>query len=142
MQLLLTTILHGVSCDTCVGHTNEEVCHEGLEAFGGMPLGGHLLPIPFVVFGRGLPVLVNESIDHVEEDYVRVLHLNWLVHFVNCLGEIREEDIGQGQINGNDGSSVFLSWALVAFRLSRLLSDVQVVKSVIASTLGGNRKNL
>jgi hypothetical protein len=61
-----------------------------------MPLGGHLLPICFAVLGHGFPVLVDEPIEHVEEDCVWVLHSNWLIRFTNCLGEIRKEDISQG----------------------------------------------
>ena len=90
-----------------MGRADEEARCKGLETYGGMPLGSHSLPICFTVFGHGLPVLVNEPIKHVDKDRVWVLHSNWLIRFMNCLGEICNEDIGQGRIHGNDISSGF-----------------------------------
>ena len=63
-------IPHGVLRCARVGCANEEARHKGLKVFGGMPLGGHSLPIHFAIFGRGLPVLVDEPIEHVEEHHV------------------------------------------------------------------------
>jgi hypothetical protein len=45
-------IVHRVACRARVGCANEEVCREGLESVGGMPVGRHSLPILFAIFGR------------------------------------------------------------------------------------------
>ena len=74
------------------------------------------MPIHFAVFGRGLPVLVHEPIKHLEADCVWILHLNWLARFANRLGDIREEDIGQGRIHGNNVSSGFLVAGMGSFQ--------------------------
>jgi len=43
----------------------QEACRKGLESVGGMPVGGHSLPIFFTIFGRCFAVLRNEPIKHV-----------------------------------------------------------------------------
>ena len=123
-----------------MGCADEEARCKWLKAFGRMPLGSHLLPICFAIFGHGFPLLVGEPIKHVEENRVRVLHPDWFVRFANCLGNFCKENLGKGQIHRNNISSCFLSWAWVAFRLLCSLLEVQVEKSGIASTLSGNKK--
>ena len=58
-------IVHRVACRACVGCSDEEVRREGLESVGGMPVGGHLLPILFTIFSRCFVVLRDEPIEHV-----------------------------------------------------------------------------
>ncbi len=58
-------VLHWVVRRACVQFTNEEACCEGLEPFGGMPVGGYLLSILFAVFGHCLAILCDEPVKHV-----------------------------------------------------------------------------
>ena len=107
------TTLYRVSCRACVGCADEEACCKGLEAFGGMPLGGYLLPICFAIFNHGFlvktwfPLFVNEPTKHVKENRVWVLHPNWVIHFANYLEKICKKNIGDGQIHCNNISSCF-----------------------------------
>jgi hypothetical protein len=59
------TLFHRVACHARVGCTDEEARCEGLEAIEGMPVGGHLLPILFAIFGRCFAVLCDEPVEHV-----------------------------------------------------------------------------
>ncbi len=43
-----------------VGCADEEACHKGLKSVGGMPVGGHLLPILSTIFGHCFGVLRDE----------------------------------------------------------------------------------
>jgi hypothetical protein len=61
------TIIHQVACCPRVGCADEEACCKGLESAGGMPVGGHLLPILFTIFGRCFAVLRDEPIEHVRK---------------------------------------------------------------------------
>ena len=45
-------IVHRVACRACVGCADEKARCDGLKSFGGMPVGGHLLPILFTIFGH------------------------------------------------------------------------------------------
>ncbi len=58
-------IIHWVACRSHVGCTNEEVRCKGLEAVGGMLVGGHPLPIIFAIFGHCFVVLHDEPVEHV-----------------------------------------------------------------------------
>ncbi len=58
-------IVHGVACRACVGCADDEACCEGLEAVGGMPVGGHPLTILFVIFGCCFAILRDETVEHV-----------------------------------------------------------------------------
>jgi hypothetical protein len=49
-----------------------------------MPVGGHSLPIIFAIFGRFFAILLDEPVEHVEEDGVWLFHANWLVRLANC----------------------------------------------------------
>ncbi len=43
-------VIHWVACSTGVGSTDEEARCKGLKIFGGMPGGGHSLPIFLAIF--------------------------------------------------------------------------------------------
>ena len=114
-------IPHGVSCGSCVRCANEEARREGLDTFGRMPLGGHSLSVRFAVFACGLSVSFDEPIEHVQEDHVGVFHTNWFVRFVNRLWEIRQEDIREGRIHGNNIDSCFLVAGMGSFQALTLV---------------------
>jgi hypothetical protein len=59
------TIIHWVACHACVGCIDEEARCKGLKAIGGMPVGGHPLPIIFAIFGRCFAILCDEPVEHV-----------------------------------------------------------------------------
>ena len=59
------TVIHWVACSAGIGSADEEVHCKGLKNFGGMPGGGHSLPIFLAIFGCGTPVLRDEPIEHV-----------------------------------------------------------------------------
>ncbi len=59
------TVIHWVACSTSVGSANEEACCKGLKTFGGMPGGGHSLPIFLAIFSCGTPILHDEPVKHV-----------------------------------------------------------------------------
>jgi hypothetical protein len=109
-------IPHGVSCSACVQHADEETRRKGLETFGRMPVGSDSLLVRFAVFACGFPVLFDELIKHVEEDRVGVFHTNQFVHFANRLREICQENIGEGQIHGNNIGSCFLVASVGSFQ--------------------------
>jgi hypothetical protein len=44
---------------------NEEVSHKGLKAVGGMPVGGHSLPILFAILGCCFTILRDEPVEHL-----------------------------------------------------------------------------
>ncbi len=58
-------IIHWVACHAHIGCTDEEARCKGLKAVGGMPVGGHPLPIIFAIFGRCFVVLRDEPVEHV-----------------------------------------------------------------------------
>ena len=58
-------IIHRLVCCAHVGCNDEEECCEGLEAVGGMPVGGHSLSILFTIFGRCFAILPDEPVEHV-----------------------------------------------------------------------------
>ena len=76
------------------------------------------------------------------EDCVRLLHTHWLVHLANCFWNICEENIGEGGVHGDMSALVFWSRPLVAFSVSRLLSELLAEKSWTASTFKGNEKKV
>ena len=76
-------LIYRVECRARVGCANEEASREGLETIGGMPVCGHLLPIIFAIYGCCFAILLDEPVEHVEEDGVRLFHVNWLVHLAN-----------------------------------------------------------
>jgi hypothetical protein len=78
------TVVHQVACSAGVGSADEEVCCKGLKTFGGVPGGGHSLPIFLAIFSRGMPIFHDEPVKHVEKDSVWLLHVDWLVCFTNC----------------------------------------------------------
>ncbi len=59
------TVVHWEVCSTGVGSADEEARCKGLKTFGGMPGGGHSLPIFLVIFGCGTPILCDEPVKHV-----------------------------------------------------------------------------
>ena len=59
------TIIHWVACHARIGCANEEASQEGLEALGGIPVGGHSLPILFAIFGHCFATLRDEPDEHV-----------------------------------------------------------------------------
>jgi hypothetical protein len=61
-------VINCVTCTAGVGCANEEAHWEGLKTFGGMPGGGHSLPICLAIFGRGKPILRDEPVKHVEKN--------------------------------------------------------------------------
>ena len=58
-------IVHWVACRALIGSTDEEARCEGLKTVGGMPVGGHLLPILFAIFGCCLAVFLDEPVERV-----------------------------------------------------------------------------
>ena len=58
-------IVHRVAGRTRVGSTDEEASCEGLEAVGGMPVGGHSLSILFAIFCCCFTIFHDEPIEHV-----------------------------------------------------------------------------
>ncbi len=101
-------VVHRVACSAGVVSSDEEAHCEGLETFGGMPGGGHSLPIFLAIYGCGTPVLCDEPVEHVQKDSVWLLHVDRLVCFTNCFGWIRKEDIGEGHIHCDDVRLSFL----------------------------------
>ncbi len=59
------TVIHRVACSAGVGSADEEVHYKRLKTIGGMPGGGHSLPIFLAIFGCGTPVLCDEPVEHV-----------------------------------------------------------------------------
>jgi hypothetical protein len=72
-----------------------------------MPVGGHPLLVLFAVLGHHLPILANKPVKHVEEDSVRLFHVDGLVGFANRFGELGEEDVPERCIHGDDVSMHF-----------------------------------
>jgi hypothetical protein len=72
-------VVHWVACSAGIGSADEGAPCEGLETFGGMPGGGHSLPIFLAIFGHGTLVLCDETVKHVEKDNVWLLLVDWLV---------------------------------------------------------------
>ncbi len=67
-------VIHWVACCACVGSANEEAHCKGLKNVGGMPGGGHSLPICLLaIFGHCLPILHDEPAKHVKKDSVWLL---------------------------------------------------------------------
>jgi len=58
-------IIHRVACRARVRCADEEARHKGLEAIGGMPVGGHSLPIIVAIFGCCFAILLDEPVKHV-----------------------------------------------------------------------------
>jgi hypothetical protein len=72
------TVVNWVTCSAGAGSADEEVCCKGLKTFGGMPGGGHSLPIFLAIFSCGMPILHDETVEHVEKDSVWLFHADWL----------------------------------------------------------------
>ncbi len=114
-------LAHWVSHRAHIRWANEEACCKELKAIGGMPFGGHPLPICFAIFGRGFAILLDEPLEHVEKYHVWVLHPDWLVCLTNCLGKIREEHVGKGPIHPDDICSCFLVEGVCGFEALALI---------------------
>ncbi len=58
-------VVDWLACSAGIGSTNEEAHCMRRETFGGMPGGGHSLPILLMIFGCGTSILFDEPIKHV-----------------------------------------------------------------------------
>ncbi len=100
-------LLHRIAGCACIQCADEEACCKQLEAVRGMPVGGHLLLVLFVVLGCRLPILANKPVEHVEEDSVWLFHVDGLVGFANQFEELGEEDVQECCIHGDNVSTRF-----------------------------------
>ena len=101
-----------------------------------------MLPICFAIFGCGLSILVDEPIKHVEEDRGQVIIQIRLYILQIALGRFTRKTLAMAKFIVIMLALVFRLCACIAFRLSRLLLEVQVEKSGMVSPSIGNRKNL
>ncbi len=115
---------------------------EGLESIRGLPVGGHLLPIIFAIIGCRFSILLDEPVEHVEEDGVRFFHPNCLYVWRIAFGRFARKTLERAAFIVTISALVFRSRACVAFSVSRSLSKLQVEKSGTASISGGNGKNV
>ncbi len=61
-------VVHPVALAAGVRSTGEEAEDEGIEPVGGVPIGGHALPVCLAILGRCLIVLVDKLEEEVKED--------------------------------------------------------------------------
>jgi hypothetical protein len=61
-------IVHPEAHAAGVLSSGEEAKDEGIESVGGVPIGGHALPVRLVILGRCLTVLVDKPEEEVNED--------------------------------------------------------------------------
>ncbi len=65
-------IIHPVALAAGIRSFNEEVEDEGIEPIGGVPIGGHALPVGLAILGRHLTVLVDKPGEEVDKDNIRL----------------------------------------------------------------------
>ncbi len=115
-----------------VGCADEEACHKGLESVGGMPVGGHSLPILSTIFGRCFGVLHDEPSFMQIGSYVSRI----------AVGRFTRKTSERAAFMVMMSALVFWLRALVALSVSRSLSELHVEKSGIESTSAGNGEKI
>jgi hypothetical protein len=88
--------------------SGEEAEDESIEPIGGVPIGGHALPVCLAVLGCCLTVLVDKPEEEVDKDDVRLAEAPLLEVSTHLGQHGLKEDVGEGSVHCYDVCSHLL----------------------------------
>jgi hypothetical protein len=79
--------------------SSEEAEDEGIKPVGGVPIGGHVLPVCLTILGHSLTVLVDKPEEEVDKDNIRLVEVPLLEGSAHLGQHGLKEDVGKGSVH-------------------------------------------